>query len=189
MSDNHKIADLVLIQIKALYASTLAKIQLAPDVTNSQKDLSLVTRDVLIPTVGMAGEGDVFQHPQKIEFNNTIQAIHHNGGLNFKFETIDGKVSEHPGCTYAFKKAEITPKETQITKIQVWYYTDYISGFKLFSNDAVVLEAGGFSNEMKEVTLEVGERLLGIKSKIYDKAPHVNSAAHCNLSLVIGKLA
>ena len=60
MENNNQIADLVLIQIKALFASSLAKIQVSPA---AQPNLSLVTRDVLIPTTKRAGDGDAFLHP------------------------------------------------------------------------------------------------------------------------------
>ncbi len=63
MENNNQIADLVLIQIKALFASSLAKIQFSPEVTTAQPNLSLVTRDVLIPTKNRAGDGDAFLHP------------------------------------------------------------------------------------------------------------------------------
>ena len=82
----------------------------------------------------------------------------------------------------------MSPKDSQITKIQVWHNDEYIRGFKLFNNDVVVLEAGGFSSTMIEVPLEASERLLAIKSKIYDKNAG-NDAVHCNLVLVLGKLA
>ncbi len=98
-------------------------------------------------------------------------------------------VSQHPGCTYTFTKVEISPKDSQITKIQVWHNDQYIRGLKLFNNDVLVLEAGYFSEEMIEVQLVAGERIVAIKSKLYDKSPHSNTALHCNLVLVLGKLA
>ena len=63
VANNNQIADLVLIQIKALFASSLAKIQFSPEVTTAQPNLSLVTRDVLIPTKSRAGDGDAFLFP------------------------------------------------------------------------------------------------------------------------------
>ena len=63
VENNNQIADLVLIQIKALFASSLAKIQFSPEVAAAQSNLSLITRDVLIPTKSNAGNGDAFLHP------------------------------------------------------------------------------------------------------------------------------
>jgi hypothetical protein len=93
----------------------------------------------------------------------------------------------HPNSTYQFKRKEISPKDAPITKIQVWHSDSFIRGLKFYSNDKVVLEAGHFEYEMKEVKLEAGERLVGVKSKFYDKSP-LGNTLHCNLVLVIGRL-
>ncbi len=55
---NNRVADLVLIEVKALFASTLAKIQLSPEIAVAKPNLSLVTREVLIPTGHNAGKGN-----------------------------------------------------------------------------------------------------------------------------------
>ncbi len=93
----------------------------------------------------------------------------------------------HQNSAYQFLRKEITPKDAPITKIQVWYDDDYIWGFKFYSNDKVVLEAGHFENEIKEVKLKAGERLVGVKSKLCDNTSE-GDTYHCNLVLVIGKL-
>ncbi len=51
----------------------------------------------------------------------------------------------------------------------------------------MVLNAGNCGGSMKEVKLEAGERLVGVKSKLFINAPPYNTY-HCNLVLVIGKL-
>jgi hypothetical protein len=83
-------------------------------------------------------------------------------------------------------RKEISPKDAPITKIQVWHCSSFIWGFKFYSNDKVVLEVGYFNFAMKEVNLEAGERLVGVKSKLYD-SPN-GYTYHCNLILMIGKL-
>ncbi len=93
----------------------------------------------------------------------------------------------HPNSNKKFKRKKISPKDTSITKIQVWHGDHYIFGFKFYSNENVVLEVGYFFKEMKEVKLETGERLVGVKSKLCDNIPNDNTV-HCNLVLVIGKL-
>ena len=70
--------------------------------------------------------------------------------------------------------------------------SDYIGGIKLLSNDgAVLLEAGyltaGNGWTHQEIPLAQGERLVGVRSKLYDQNAG-NSAAHCNMVLVIGWL-
>jgi len=82
----------------------------------------------------------------------------------------------------------MSPKDSQITKIQVWHNDIHINGFKMFSNDVVVLRAGRLTNQMIEVPLEAGEKFVAIRSKIYDKQV-ANDSIHCNLVLVLGKLA
>ncbi len=93
----------------------------------------------------------------------------------------------HPNSAHQFERKEISPKDAPITKIQVWHSDYYIRGFKFYSNDKVVLEAGDFDYSMKEVNLEAGERLVGVKSKLLDNTTLCNTV-HCNLVLVLGKL-
>ena len=71
-------------------------------------------------------------------------------------------------------------------------YATNISGIKLLSNDgAVLLEAGymtaGGGWTHQEIPLAQGERLVGVRSKLYDKTAGW-SAVHCNVVFVIGWL-
>ena len=109
------------------------------------------------------------RHPAKPEFNNPIHAIYtKEGNARFKFETKDGLVSDHPNNSRSeLQRKEFNLKDTQISKIQVFYDSSYIGGFKFFSKDGIVLEAGQLKNiEMKEVVLEEDERLIGVRSKL-----------------------
>ena len=68
----------------------------------------------------------------------------------------------------------------------------YIGGIKLLSNDgAVLLEAGymtaGGGWTHQEIPLAQGERLVGVRSKLYNQSA-TQSAYHCNVVLVIGWL-
>ncbi len=148
-----------------------------------------MTREVLIPTKNKASEGDDFLFPAKPDYNNPIHAIlkYNPGSARFKFETKDGAVSVHPNSTHQFLRLEISPNDAKITRIEVGHCNSCIRGFKFYSNDKVVLEVVNFNYSMKEVNLEAGERLVGVKSKLYDNTPE-HSTAHCNLVLVIGKL-
>ncbi len=92
-----------------------------------------------------------------------------------------------PNSYHQFVRKEISPKDAPITKIQVSHDGVWICGFKFYSNDKVVLETGFVTREMKEVKLEEGERLIGVKSKIPVKTPAYNTL-HCNLVLMIGRL-
>jgi hypothetical protein len=48
---------------------------------------------------------------------------------------------------------------------------------------------GNFLDDLvkMEVKLKVGERLVGVKSKVWDN--EFSNAVHCNLVLMLGKLA
>ncbi len=48
----------------------------------------------------------------------------------------------HPNSTNKFEREELSPKDAPITKIQVWHGESFIYGFKFYSNENVVLEAG-----------------------------------------------
>ena len=144
---NHKIADLVLIEIKALFGKSLAKIQFLPEVTQLAPQQHLVpvkqykTREVLIPTT-RAGDGNSFQHPAKPEYQNPITGIYEKGDYHMKFATKDGVVSEHPGNTIELTLKQVQPLESTVAKIQVWH-SDAIFGIKFFNKEGkAVLEAG-----------------------------------------------
>jgi hypothetical protein len=100
VAQNDKIADLVLIEIKALFAASLAKIQFSPQVTQIEPNqkLALVTktREILIATPGRAGEGPKYQHPQQFDYNNPLSAIHKTSDVYFLFETQDGVSGANP---------------------------------------------------------------------------------------------
>ena len=69
----------MLIDVKALFASSLAKIQFSPEFLSAEpkKHLptELKTREVLIQTPGNPGGGATFAHPAKLDYANPIRAI------------------------------------------------------------------------------------------------------------------
>ncbi len=94
----------------------------------------------------------------------------------------------HPNSDLQLERKEISPKDAQITKIQIWHSDYEIYGFKFYSNEKKVLEAGDdYYDFLKEVNLEAGERLVGVKSKLGDNSLGLDTL-HCNLVLLIGKL-
>lgn len=50
-----------------------------------------------------------------------------------------------------------------------------------------MLKVGYETGSTQDIDLKDGERLVGIKSKLYDNSPG-NSALHCNMIFVIGTL-
>lgn len=69
----------------------------------------LKTREILIPTSNKSGDGSAFAHPQKIDFNNPIKAIH-TSSTRFNFETEDGSIGINLNNDQSeFKKTEFNP--------------------------------------------------------------------------------
>ncbi len=67
-----------------------------------------------------------------------------------------------------------------------------MTGIKLLAKDSeVLLQAGnwgtGASYTQQEIPLADGERLVGVRSKLYDQNAN-HSSIHCNMVLVIGWL-
>ena len=75
-AENSKLENLILIEVKALLAASLAKFQFSPEVTQLQPLQHLPTvlksREVLIPTPGRSGDGEDFALPAKVDYNNPI---------------------------------------------------------------------------------------------------------------------
>ncbi len=101
VAENHKIADLVLIEVKAVFLKHLAKLQSTPQPIPEQMHLAPVqqfkTRDVLVPTPGREPTGNDYMHPAKPAFDNPITAVYHvnDGNCRLKFETQDGVTGKH----------------------------------------------------------------------------------------------
>ena len=80
----------------------------------------------------------------------------------------------------------------EVRKIRVftdtYFGSSYVCGIQFFDiNAGVVLSAGLISKDFQEVGLQVGERLIGIRSTLYSNDSR-NGTIHCNMTLVIGWL-
>lgn len=146
VATNNKIADLVLIEIKALFAKSIAKIQFSPEVTQITPQQHLVPveqfklREVIVPTSDHAPTGVNYAHPVKLEYNNPITAIFVDADKNrVKFETKDGVISVHPGDTNQYTRKEISPLASEIAKIQVWHDKSYLIGLKFYNKAGAVV--------------------------------------------------
>ncbi len=117
-----------------------------------------------VRTTGCAGTGKDFVHPAMPSFYNPIIAVYAKTGEGrMKFETLNGEVSVHEGSDQVLVRKEISPPESKIAKIQVWYHPNYIRGIKFIDNEGnTVLEQGMFDFDMQEIPLQDGERLVGI---------------------------
>ena len=84
----------------------------------------------------------------------------------------------------------INPSDALVSKIRIYTPSDegHIEAIEFFDiNGISILKAGrNFKNE-KEVLLEEGERLIGIRSKLLDNGTR-KGAVHCNMTLIIGRM-
>ena len=116
VAENHKIADLVLLEIKAVFLKHLARLQAAPQPIPEEKHLvpaqQFKTREILVATPGYEPTGNDYLQPAKPAFDNPIWAVHHVGSGNsrLKFETQDGVTGKHnPESSYQFTRVQMNP--------------------------------------------------------------------------------
>ena len=105
-----------------------------------------------------------------------------------KFETNDGVVGVHPPSNIAFARAAL-PALDSVKKIRVYTSSNcFVEAIEFFDKDGVskLKSTGRVFNTYQDVVLEEGERLLAIRSTLYDD--HTNSTVHCNMTLVIGRM-
>lgn len=110
--ENHKIADLVLIEVKAVFLKHLAKLQSTPQPIPEEKHLApakqFKTREVLIESPGRVPTGNDYKHTANPSYENPIVAIHadtNNGAYRMKFESQDGTIGQHiPECSLQFAR-------------------------------------------------------------------------------------
>lgn len=98
-------------------------------------------------------------------------------------------MSVHPFAESLLKeKFEI--KNNDIAKIEVWA-DGYLWGIKFFDKKGTCfLNAGTTTDDKKkkpDIVLQEGERLVGIRSKLYNKTDDLD-ALHCNPVFVLGRL-
>ena len=109
----------MLIEIKAVFARSLAKIQATQDIDQQPLPVNKQTklREVKIPTT-YEGTGSTYAHPAKPVFNNPITAVleFNKSGRN-TFETADGKVGEGPENGVNPVRIPINPVCSEISKI------------------------------------------------------------------------
>ena len=83
----------------------------------------------------------------------------------------------------------MNPVDSVISKIIVNYDSKCIANLKFYNKDnQCVLKAGSADQAYnKEILLQEGEKLLGVRSTHYDDTDS-NRAIHCNLVLVFGRM-
>ena len=113
----------MLIEIKAVFARSLAKIQATQDIAQQHLPVNKQTklREVKIPTSN-PGTGSTYAHPAKPDFDNPIIAV-----LDYTppgwakgsntFETADGKVGEGSGNVVNPVRIPINSVGSEISRI------------------------------------------------------------------------
>ena len=116
VAENHKIADLVLLEVRAVFLKNLARLQSAPQPIPEEKHLvpaqRFKTREILVATPGHQPTGNDYLQPAKPAFDNPIWAVHHVNSSNspLKFETQDGVTGKHnPEPSQQFTRLQMNP--------------------------------------------------------------------------------
>lgn len=151
-------------------------------------------REVEVKTPGHIPTGEKYEHPSKanLDYKNPITTIYHNAGVNrLYFGSKDGSAGVIPNTNFKFTPVSIDPPTSIVNRINVNYYSNCIAGLKFFRRDGkCVLEAGQqLAPNNWDITLQEGERLLGIRSTTYANNSDHNRTLHCNMIFVIGRLA
>ena len=85
LAENVKLADIIIIQLKAIFVKERAKFEIPPEPIPGQLNLpalQLKTRSIKVAT-SSAGSGDMYEHPRKLDYANPIETIYvasGNGG-------------------------------------------------------------------------------------------------------------
>ncbi len=124
---------------------------------------------------------------EKYSYDNYLVAIEYSASHQFKFIMSDGeKSSDLPWTGGEGVVTKIEAPGTQVSKILVNYdQASVVTGFKFYNKEHIeILRVGVFSWIDKEILLQDGERIVGIKSRTYDTI----NGYHINLVLVVGKI-
>lgn len=93
--ENRKLAGLITIQVKAIFAKERAKFEIPPEPVPGALALQLKTRSVSVAT-SSAGSGNNYEHPLRLDYNNPIEIIHFLSGTHcqMRFATRDGDLGQ-----------------------------------------------------------------------------------------------
>lgn len=123
-----------------------------------------------------------------MDYENPIEAVYHvvNQSGIIKFGTKDGVIGVQPVNASQYVKFEFNTQSKDIAKMQVWK-DNLIRAIIFFDKDGnQILTVGGISGTMQELILQKNERLIGIKSKLFNNS--CSTAYHCNMVFIFGSL-
>ena len=99
LADNRKLASLILIQVRAIFAQERAKFEIPPEPVPGALALAqqLVTRSVNVATSN-AGSGNNYEIPLRPDYNNPIEIVHlcYGSDNHMRFATRDGDLGQQP---------------------------------------------------------------------------------------------
>ena len=92
LAENVKLADIIIIQLKAIFVKERAKFEIPPEPIPGQLNLpallpgqlnlpalQLKTRSIKVAT-SSSGSGDMYEHPRKLDYANPIETIYVSHG-------------------------------------------------------------------------------------------------------------
>ena len=112
----------------------------------------------------------MYEHPRKLDYHNPVEIIYsvHGTDYRMRFATRDGDQGQQQLTTYSLTCVSTLKPDTEYSKIQVWY-SSQLQGIRFFTKENVcVLQAGYCTGSQQEIALQPGERLLAIKSRLYE---------------------
>ena len=104
LTNNRKLAGIITLQIKAIFAKERAKFEIPPEPLPQVLQLDahpMKTRSVNVNTSN-AGSGNQCELPTKPDYNNPIEIVHFLHGLDcrMRFVTRDGDIGNQPPPYY-----------------------------------------------------------------------------------------
>ena len=128
LADNRKLASLILIQVRAIFAQERSKFEIPPEPVPGALALAqqLVTRSVNVAT-SSAGSGDNYENPLRLDYNNPIEIVHsaHGATNHMRFATRDGDLGQQPLPVYSLSSIVTQQPGSVVGKIQV-YHSGYV---------------------------------------------------------------
>lgn len=158
LTDNRKLAGIITLQIKAIFAKERAKFEIPPEPLPQMLQLNapqMKTRSVNVNTSN-TGSGNQYEQPTKPDYNNPIEIVHYlHGQANFmRFATRDGDIGNQPPSHYSLGCIATQPANTEVAKIQVWY-SDRLYGIRFMTKENTCILSAGYVNNanLQEISL------------------------------------
>ena len=109
-------------------------------------------------------------------------ATNNNNGYNeFVFYLSNGAKTETGAREDS--KVDLSPPGSQISKVIIWHGSTTTVGLEMLNKEGkTILKVGEEKLTKAELTLEDGERIVGVESRLLKET----AQAHCSLTFIIG---